>query len=141
MAQTPLVFTNATVTFAGTDISAVCKSVKLSISYDDVETTNFGSAGAKTRIGGLSDGSVSVKFNADFVSADTIALDSLLWTNRNAVVAFKVKATSASNSASNPEYQFNVLVNDLSPINGGVGDLAEIECTWPISGAVTRATS
>lgn len=141
MAQTPIVLTSATVTFAGTDLSPVCKSVKLTLSADDVETTTFGSSGSKTRVGGLKDGSVSIKLNADYVSSSTVAVDSLLWSNFGSVVACKVKATSSANSTSNPEYQFNVLVNDFTPITGGVGDLGEVEVTFPISGAVTRATS
>lgn len=130
-------FTDANVTINAVNESATIKSVKFNYSAADLKTTAFG-ATAEARIGGLKDGTVSVKFNQDMVAAGT---DAKMWALLGTVVAFKVKATSAANSTSNPEYQFNVLVTEWSPFGGAVGDLAEVEVSWPITGAVTRATT
>jgi len=34
-----------------------------------------------------------------------------------------------------------VLINQWKPLSGSVGDVAEVEVTFPTSGVVTRATS
>jgi hypothetical protein len=34
-----------------------------------------------------------------------------------------------------------VLINSWAPLSGAVSDLAEVSVTFPLSGAVTRATS
>ena len=47
----------------------------------------------------------------------------------------------AAVSATNPSYTFSVLVSEWTPLNGGVGELATASVTWPISGAITKATS
>jgi hypothetical protein len=46
-----------------------------------------------------------------------------------------------STSSTNPSYTFTVLVNDWKPLAGKIGELEKVSATWPISGAVTRATS
>ena len=131
------VFTDAVVTINGTAMTSYVKEVKLDFEVSDNNTTVFGSTW-NSRIGGLKDGSVGVKFNQDFASS---TVDPVIWPLLGTVVAFKVKATSAANSATNPEYQFNVLISEWSPFGGAVGDLAEVDVTWPISGSVTRATA
>lgn len=127
---------SATTTINGVDMSQYIKSVELDIKHDDLETTTFASGGAKTRIGGLRDSSVKINFNDDFAVA---SVDDRIWALLGTVTAFKVKATSAVNSATNPEYQMNVLVSEMMPVAGKVGDLAEQSVTWPVSGQITRA--
>jgi hypothetical protein len=128
--------TAAKVTIAGTDMSAFIDTVEMDIETDDVETTNFGSGGWRTRIGGLKKGSVKLSFNDDF---NTTTVDDRLWSWFGTVQACNVKATQAANSATNPEYQFSVLVTSMMPVKGKVGELAVQDVTWPITGAVTRA--
>ena len=50
-----------------------------------------------------------------------------------------VSAYVPANSATNPQYQFNVLVTQIQGPTGKVGDIAEAKVSWPITGAVTRA--
>lgn len=127
---------NAKVTVNGVDMSAMVTKVELPVVVDDLVTTNFASLGWDARIGGLKKGTVNVTFNQDFASAQT---DALLWPLLGTVVPMLVKATNAANSATNPEFQFAVLVNNLDPVKGKVGDLLTQDITWPISGVVTRA--
>ena len=89
-------------------------------------------------IGGLKSGSVAVNFHQDFASS---SVDSTLYSALGTVVAVVVKPTSGSVSATNPSYSFSVLVSGVTPIAASVGDLAVQSLTFPISGAVTRATS
>ena len=52
-----------------------------------------------------------------------------------------VKATSAANSATNPQYSGSVLVSQVNPLTNGVGDLATTSITWNGAGTLTRLTS
>jgi predicted secreted protein len=128
--------TAAKVTINSVDMSAFIDTVELDIEADDIETSNFGSGGWRTRIGGMKKGSVKLSFNDDFA---TTTVDDRLFALFGTVTAVAVKATQAANSASNPEYQFNALVTSMMPLKGKVGELATQDLTWPISGPVTRA--
>ena len=127
---------NAKVTVNGIDMSSMVTKVELPVVVVDLVTTNFASLGWDARIGGLKKATVNVTFNQDFAAAQT---DALLWPLLGTVVPMLVKATNAANSATNPEFQFAVLINNLDPIKGKVGDLLTQDITWPVSGVVTRA--
>lgn len=132
------VLTSATTTINSVDRSASISKVEFDYKYEDKETTTYGSGGVKERIAGLGDGSVNVTFKNDYAAA---ALDAAMWALAGTVTTFKVRANSSSITTSNPEYQFSVLVTEWKPIAGSVGDVAEVDVSWPITGAVVRATS
>jgi hypothetical protein len=135
-----IVLTDASVVINGVNLSEFITSISLSTSEDIVETTGMGSAGARTRVAGLADNSVTIEFNQDYAtSAPEVTLNavgsSLVGTNVTCVV----KPTSAAVSASNPSYTFSAVVAEWQPISGAVGELATISTTWPISGVITKA--
>ncbi len=109
----------------------------LDVSVDELDDTAFGDT-AKSRIGGLKDGSIKLKFNQDFAAS---GVDATMWALLGTVVTFAVRAASGAITTSNPEYSGSFLMNQWSPVNGGVGDLATVDVTFPITGAVSRATS
>lgn len=129
---------NPKVTLSGVDMSQYVTAVELSFEADDLETTNFGGAGWRSRIGGLKQGEVKVSFNDDFAAT---TVDDRLWSWFGTVITFAVKATNGTTTATNPEYQGSVLVTEMQPLAGKVGELATQDVTWPISGTVTRATA
>lgn len=130
---------NPVVEFAGGTVSGSIAQCTIALEADDVETTSFGSAGWRERIGGLKGGSVSFDFHQDFAAA---GVDSVFWTNLGGTVAVKVRpGGTAAIGTSNPEYQFTVLVTEYSPMDSAVGDLATFSVSLPITGAVTRATA
>jgi hypothetical protein len=47
----------------------------------------------------------------------------------------------ASVSATNSLYTFDILVNNLTPINGATGDMATMDITFTVNSAVTVATT
>jgi hypothetical protein len=57
------------------------------------------------------------------------------------VAAVTLKQTGDAVSASNPEFQFSVLVDNFTDINGDVSALGTADCTWPVSGAIVRDTT
>jgi hypothetical protein len=131
------VATDYNVKINGTDYSANLTQVELSIEADDVETTTFG-ATYRTRIAGLKQGTVNFQFNQDFAAS---GLDSVIFPLIGTQATVIIKPTSTAVSATNPSYTFNALVNAYTPISGSVGDLAVVSVSWPVSGAITRATA
>ncbi len=125
------------ITVGTANLSTSLASVTLDITADEVETTAFGSS-YRTRIGGLKDASVSLDFHQDFGAG---AVDALLFPLLGSTVAVKIVPTSGTITASNPEYSMDCLVTQYQPFAGAVGDLATLSVTWPVSGAVTRATA
>ena len=131
-------FTDASVTINSVDLSDHVRSVTLTLTAEELDTTAMSSTGYRTRAGGLKDGSLALEFNQDFASSEIDAtFNGIIGT----VVAFVVKPTSGSVSATNPSYSGSVLVTEYSPLANAVGDLATASMTFPTSGAITRATS
>jgi len=135
-----LVLTDASVVVNGINLSEFITSVALSTSEDVVETTGMSSVGARSRVAGLADNSLTLEFNQDFAtSAPEITINaigsSLVGTNTTVVI----KPTSAAVGASNPSYTFSCVVAEWQPLSAAVGELATVSATWPISGAITKA--
>jgi hypothetical protein len=128
---------DASVTINSVDLSSYVTSVTLSQSADSLETTAMGDT-ARTFIGGLTNGTVDIDFNADFAASKTEATIFPLVGTTTAVV---VKPVDASVSATNPSYTFNVVVTEWDTLNGSIGELATHSVSWQIAGAITKATS
>jgi hypothetical protein len=133
------VLTNPVVVFAGGTISSNVAQVTIALEVDDVEITSFGSGGARERIGGLRSGTFSMELHQDYALG---AMDSTFFTNLGGTVAVAVRpgGTAAAGTA-NPEYRFNCLVTGYDSVDGAVGDLNTFSVSYPITGAVTRATA
>lgn len=128
------------VTLNGTanDVSSSARQAVITLEVDDVETTSFGSAGWKERIGGLKGGTVQVEWVDDVAAG---AIDATIFSLFGGTAAMTVRpGGTAAVGTSNPEYSFTVLVNQTS-VGGAVGDLATKSVTWPITGAITRGTT
>jgi hypothetical protein len=128
---------DASITINSVDLSSYVTSVTLSQSADSLETTAMGDT-ARTFIGGLTNGTVDIDFNADFAASKTEATIYPLVGTTTAVV---VKPVDASVSATNPSYTFNVVVTEWDTLNGSIGELATHSVSWQIAGAITKATS
>ena len=135
-----IVLTDAKVTINGVNLSDHIASITLNESADVVETTAFSNT-AKTRVAGLKDNSVTLEFHQDFASSSveqTInGSSSLVGT----VTTIVVKPTSSAVGATNPSYTFSALVSEWTSLNGAVGELSTASVTWPITGAITKATA
>ena len=132
-----LVLTNPQITVAGTDLSGWITNVTLDTKYDIVETTAFGDT-AKKRVAGLADNSISLEFQQDFASSSVEAtIYPLLGTSASIVI----KPVNTTVSTTNPSYTVSAVVAEWQPLKGGIGQLATASVTWPVSGAITKATS
>jgi len=103
----------------------------------DLQTTAMGETNI-SRIGGLKDSSVSITFLNDFAASEVyITLAALLGT----AVPVTIQPVAGSATATNPKKTGSCLITELPFIDGSVGDLAEVSVTWPVTGAITTATS
>ena len=134
-----IVLTDVAVVIGAVDLSDHVASVTLSTTYDVLETTAFAGgnvpAAAKTRIAGLADNSVTLEFHQDFAAGE---VEASIYPLLGTAAAVTISPTTGAVAASNPQYQFNALVSEWTPLNGAVGELATASVTWPISGAITK---
>ena len=128
---------NASVTINSVDLSSYVTSVTLSQSADNLEDTAMGDT-SRSYIGGLKSGTVDIEFNADFAASKTEATIFPLVGTSTAVV---IKPVAASVAATNPSYTFNAIGTSWDTLNGSVGEIATHSVSWPITGAITKATS
>ena len=132
-----LVLTDVTVTINGTALTTSVSNAELALEADDVETTAFGGNGWRTRIGGLKAANVSLTFMQDYAAA---SVDATLFPLLGSIGTVVITPAGTAVSATNPSFTFNCLINSLTE-GGQVGDLATFDVTWPVTGAVTRATA
>lgn len=133
-----MVLKAAYVALNGVDESGNCSKIELTAEVEDKDVTTYGSQGWKEVLGGLAEGGLAVQFKNDVAASQ---IDGRLWALFGQVTTFEVRASNAAVGASNPKYTGSVLVKELKPIAGSVGDVNEFDVTWPTSGAVTRATA
>ena len=133
---------NPVIVLAGGTVSSSAAQCTINVAFDDVETTNFGGDGWHESINGLGGGTFDVEWHQDYASG---GIDGVVWALATAspgTAAVEVRpAGTAAMGSSAPRYTFTVQVNGWSPIDGAVGDLATASTSWPITGAVTRATA
>lgn len=120
------------------DLTQWCAKVELDDKFEEKETTTFASGKAKEYLGGLESGEVGLTFKNDYAAA---ALDAIMWALRRSVVTWAVRADAGAVTTSNPQYGGSLLVNEWTPISGSVGDVAEVDVTFPLSGPMSRVTT
>jgi hypothetical protein len=131
------VFTNAVVTVNGTDLSDHIAAVTLDTSADEVETTAFGTAGWRSRVAGLKDGSIQLDWHQDFA---TSSVDSVLSSAFGSVGTVVVLPNGSAASATNPRYTISAVISSYSPVAGSIGDLLTFSTTWAFAGPMARGT-
>ena len=120
---------------AMTDISAYTDSVDMPRSIDTGETTTMG-AQAKTYIGGLADGKITLKGKYDgAASAIDITLSGIYGGGAKAF-EFHPQGTTATN----PKYTGSAILTDYS-VSSAVGSPVEWSATFQPSGVITRGTN
>ena len=133
-----IVLTNALVTVNAVDLSDSVASITLNSSIDSIETTGFSSTAARTRVGGLADNSISLEFHQDYATSQ---VEATIFPLIGTVTTVTVKPVDSATTTTNPLYTVSCLVSEWTPLNGAVGELATASVTWPVSGAITKATS
>ena len=119
------------------DLSSLVSSVTINRSFDELEVTAMGDSGHKF-IKGLEASSITIDFFNDEATSKTLQTLNSVWGTNTTVT---VKQTSAVVSATNPLYTMTCLVNNITPINGAVGDISTQSVTWNVSGVIAVTTS
>jgi hypothetical protein len=124
-------------TVDGVDLSDFVTSVTLNQSFDELEVTAMGDSGHKY-VKGLESGSITIDFLNDSGASGVLKTLGDNWGD-NVVVTAKNQGTTVS--AENPLYTMTVLINNLTPINGAVGDISTQSVTFNVSGSIVRTTA
>ena len=120
------------------DLSDHVTSVTLNYAADELEVTAMGDTAHKF-VKGLESGTLTVSLLND--TATSNVLQTLNAAFGTTVAVRMVQAKTPAVSATNPLYTFDILVNNLTPIAGAVGDIGSQELSFTLNSAVTVATT
>ena len=120
------------------DLSDHVTSITLNQAFDELEVTAMGDTAHKF-VKGLESATLTVSFLNDTASANVLATLSGAYGTTVAFKALNDKAGAVS--ATNQLYSGDILVNNLTPINGGVGDLSTMDITFTVNSGITVASS
>jgi hypothetical protein len=123
---------------ASVDLSDHVTSVTLNQAFDELEVTAMGDTAHKF-VKGLESATLTVSFLNDQAAASV--LDTLSDAFGTTVAVKMLQDKVAAVAATNKLYSFDILVNNLTPINGAVGDMATMDITFTVNSAVTVADS
>ena len=102
--------------------------------YDLFETTQMGDV-AKKFVAGLEENNLTLELQQDFGVSQ---IESVIYPNRGLLVNCTVRPVDDTVSAVNPQYAFQVLISEWTPLSGSVGTLATATVNWPIYGEITK---
>lgn len=132
------VLTAAMLLINAVDYTDHCNKVELSLDVDDKDATTFASGGWKEALPGLKSGKLAITLKQDMVPA---SVDANLWALFGTVCTFEVRTVNTARSTSNPAYTGSVIIKSLKPVSGAVGDIADQNLDFPVTGAVARQTA
>ena len=125
------------------DLTTFVMSATLNYNGDLQEETSMGTDGTRARLSGLKDWSLELTMKQDFdptsgdPGPDEVLFD-LVGGDKTLV---QVTANGSAPGAANPRYYGNAVLQDYSPLSGGVGELSTTPANFMSSGPLTRATS
>jgi len=125
------------VTLNSVDLSDHVTSVTINRVFDELEVTAMGDSAHKF-VKGLEASTVTIDFLNDTAASETLQTLQAAW---GTTVPLTLKQTSAAISATNPEYQTTVLVNNTTDINGAVADISTQSITFTCNSAIVVDTT
>jgi hypothetical protein len=143
-----LVLTNAYVQLeevgSGTtwDISDFVTGITLTTSHELIETTQMNDV-YRRMIAGLGQNQVTFEFNQDFETVVNAAggLEAIIYPFIGTTLRCRIRPVNAVVSAINPQYRFDMVISEWTPLSASVGELSTAVVTWPITGEITKTTS
>ena len=131
--------TNAAPTTPSIDISSYVTNAVINQIVDELEVTAMGDASHKF-VAGLQSGTFTIDFINDWAASQVNETLSAAFGKTLAVSVITVKGTAVA--ATNPTYQFSILVNNLTPIGqGGVSEIATSSLSFTVNSAITVSPS
>ena len=126
--------TAAAPTVPSIDISSYVTGVTLTQIADELEVTAMGDTAHKF-VAGLQAATLTIDFLNDWASSQVMQTLNAAFGTTLAVSMITVKGTIVS--AANPSYQFNILVNNLTPVAGAVADEAMSSLSFTVNSVLT----
>lgn len=120
------------------DLTDYVTAITLNRSFDELEITKLGDTGHQF-VKGLEASSITLSLLNDTAAATVLPTLQAAYGTIVTVKLIQEKGTAVS--ATNPLYTMSCLVNNLQDINGGAADLATMDITWTVNGAVAVATT
>ena len=131
--------TAAAPTVPSVDISAFVTNAVINQIVDELQVTAMGDLSHRF-VAGLQSGTFTIDFLNDWAAGRVNETLSAAFGKTLAVSVITVKGTTVS--ATNPTYQFSILVNNLTPIGtGGVSEVATSSLSFTVNSAVTVSPS
>jgi hypothetical protein len=125
------------VTLNSVALSDHVTSATINRSFDELEVTAMGDTAHKF-VKGLEASTITLDFLNDTASANVLATLQAAW---GTTVPLTLKQTSAVISATNPEYQTTVLVNNTTDINGSVAEISTQSITFTCNSPIVVDTT
>ena len=125
------------VTLNSVDLSDHVTSVTINRSFEELPVTAMGDS-AMRYVKGLEASTVTIDFLNDTATGEVLQTLQAAW---GTTVALTIKQTSDAISATNPEYQTTVLVNNTTDVNGAVGDISTQSITFTCNSAIVVDTT
>ena len=126
MATTTFLNNTLVVTLNSVDLSDQVTAATINQTFDELEITAMGNT-SHVFAKGLEASTVTLDFLNSYAASEVATT---LQSAYGTTVALTIKPTSAAISATNPEYQTTILVNNLTPVSGSVGDLSSQSITF-----------
>jgi len=123
-----------------TDVSSMLQQVAFPMTVATKDATNFAAGGYMINVPGLKAGNVTFLFNQDFAASQT---DVTIWSTLglSTLAYVDIQPAGGTRSATSPSYVFACYVTQYHPISTKVGDLVQVNVTWPATGKFDRLTS
>ena len=118
------------------DLSDHVTSVTLNQAFDELEVTAMGDTAHKF-VKGLESATLTVSFLNDQAAGEV--LDTLSDAYGTTTGWKLIQDSGSAVSATNKLWSGDLLVNNLTPINGATGDMATMDITFTVNSAVTVA--
>ena len=125
------------VTLNSVALSDHVTSATINRSFDELEVTAMGDTAHKF-VKGLEASTITLDFLNDTAASNVLQTLQAAW---GTTVTLTLKQTSAAISATNPEYQTTVLVNNTTDINGAVGDISTQSITFTCNSPIVVDTT
>jgi hypothetical protein len=120
------------------DLSDHVQSVTLNRTFDELSVVAMGDSSAKA-VKGLETSSITIDFLNDTAAASVLPTLQAAFGTTVTVVLLQDKGAAVS--ATNPLYTMSCLVNNLTDINGAVGDISMQSVTWNCNSTVAVTTT
>jgi hypothetical protein len=131
--------TAAAPTTPSIDISSYVTSAVINQIIDELEVTTMSDT-AHRFAAGLQSGTFTVDFLNDWAASQVMTTLNAAFGQTISISVITVKGTAVS--ATNPSYQFSVLVNNLTPIGSGSNaEIASSSVTFTLNSALTVSTT